>query len=168
MTAFSRIFDRFISTIGRVVCWLSLAMTLTTFLIVIFRYGFQISTTPARDAVMFFHATLILLGVSYTLQANEHVRVDLLYSRMSEKHKDIVNFIGHLVFLIPLCVVILIYTIPYVAASWSIFEQSAEVDGLPGIFLLKTLLPVSAGLLILQALNEISKYLAKWFGSNNA
>ena len=159
MLSFSRSFDRWISTLGRTISWLTLAMTLATFCIVILRYGVQVSATPLRDAVVYFHGTLILLGISFTFQADEHVRVDLLYSRMPATRKQMVNLIGHIAFLIPLCLVILVSTLPYVGASWRIFESSAEVDGLPGIFLLKTLLPVSAGLLLLQALNEILKYL---------
>jgi len=162
MKTLSQAFDRFIGTLGRMICWLSLVMTLATFLIVILRYGFQISATPVRDAVIYCHAVLILLGISYTLLRDEHVRVDLIYSRMTPFKKEAVNLVGALVFLLPLCIVILIYTVPYAAASWRIFESSAEVDGLPGIFLLKTLLPVSAGLLLLQSLNEALKTLVKW------
>lgn len=133
-------------------------MTIATFTIVILRYGFEVSATPIRDAVVYFHGILILLGISFTLQADQHVRVDLLYSRMSDQRKRVVNLIGCLAFLIPLCIVILVVSIPYVSASWRILERSAEVDGLPGIFLFKTLLPVSAGLLLIQALNEVLKF----------
>lgn len=160
MRFLSQKFDQLINSLGRTICWLTFAMTVATFSIVVLRYGFEVSATPIRDAVVYFHGIVILLGISFTLQADQHVRVDLLYSRMSEELKSIVNFIGCLVFLMPLCVVILVFTIPYVGASWSILERSAEVDGLPGIFLFKTLLPVSAGLLFLQALNEVLKFLA--------
>ena len=150
--------DRFISRLGKAVAWLSLVMTLATFCIVILRYGFEISATPIREAVVYFHGTLILLGVSFTLQADQHVRVDLFYSRFTLQKQAVVNLVGSLFFLIPVCVMILIYTIPYVHASWRIFESSAEVGGLPGVFLLKTLLPISAGLLLMHALNNLYRY----------
>ena len=159
MRSLSQKFDQFVTRLGRTICWLTLAMTIATFMIVILRYGFEVSATPIRDAVVYFHGILILLGISFTLQADQHVRVDLLYSRMSDERKRVVNFIGCLAFLMPLCIIILVVTIPYVSASWRILERSAEVDGLPGIFLFKTLLPVSAGLLLIQAMNEVLKFL---------
>ena len=143
-------------------------MTIATFMIVILRYGFEVSATPIRDAVVYFHGILILLGISFTLQADQHVRVDLLYSRMSDERKRVVNLIGCLAFLIPLCIVILLVSIPYVSASWRILERSAEVDGLPGIFLFKTLLPVSAGLLLIQAMNEVLKFFVDLIRPKNA
>ena len=158
MRTLSQKFDQLVTRLGRTICWLTLAMTIATFMIVILRYGFEVSATPIRDAVVYFHGILILLGISFTLQADQHVRVDLLYSRMSDQRKRVVNLIGCLAFLIPLCIVILVVSIPYVSASWRILERSAEVDGLPGIFLFKTLLPVSAGLLLIQALNEVLKF----------
>ena len=148
--------------------WLTLAMTLGTFLIVLIRYGFEISATPVREAVMYFHAIVILLGISYTLQVDEHVRVDLFYSRMSEQQKAVVNFCGHLLCLIPLCIVVIVATMPYVSGSWQTFESSAEVDGLPGIFLLKSLLPISASLLLIQALTYVIKQLLRWFTPRHA
>ena len=143
-------------------------MTIATFTIVILRYGFEVSATPVRDAVVYFHGILILLGISFTLQADQHVRVDLLYSRMSDDHKRLVNFIGCVAFLMPLCIVVLVVTVPYVSASWRILERSAEVDGLPGIFLFKTLLPIAAGLLLLQALNEVLKFFVDRIRANDA
>ena len=168
MRSLSQRFDQFVTRLGRTICWLTLAMTIATFMIVILRYGFEVSATPVRDAVVYFHGILILIGISFTLQADQHVRVDLFYSHMSDERKRMVNFIGCLVCLIPLCIVILVSTVPYVSASWRIFERSAEVDGLPGLFLFKTLLPVSAGLLLLQALNEVFKFVADRFRVKNA
>lgn len=168
MRSLSQKFDQFVTRLGRTICWLTLAMTIATFMIVILRYGFEVSATPIRDAVVYFHGILILLGISFTLQADQHVRVDLLYSRMSDERKRVVNLIGCLAFLIPLCIVILLVSIPYVSASWRILERSAEVDGLPGIFLFKTLLPVSAGLLLIQAMNEVLKFFVDLIRPKNA
>ena len=168
MRSLSQKFDQFVTRLGRTICWLTLAMTIATFMIVILRYGFEVSATPIRDAVVYFHGILILLGISFTLQADQHVRVDLLYSRMSDERKRVVNLIGCLAFLIPLCIVILLVSIPYVSASWRILERSAEVDGLPGIFLFKTLLPVSAGLLLIQAMNEVLKFFVDRIRPKNA
>lgn len=155
-----------IKTIGRAVAWLSLMMTVCTVVVVVLRYGFDIGAIPLQEAVVYMHGLLIMLGLSYTLQQDSHVRVDLLYSRFHDGSRDTVNLVGHLVFMIPLCVLMTLSSLDYVGASWRIMERSAEVGGLPGIFLLKTCIPIAAILLLLQALLEVVTITRKKLGSN--
>lgn len=145
-----------ITVIGRSVAWLVLAMTVVTFLVVFLRYGLNMGSIAFQELVMYFHAAFFMLGLSYTLQQDKHVRVDILYSRMHPRNQCLVNLLGHCVFLIPLCVVILVYTTPYTLLSWRLFEGSTEVGGIPAIFVLKTLLPMAAICLLAQAVCDIS------------
>ena len=134
--------------------WLALAMVLITLAVVLMRYLFNIGAIPLQESVMYLHGVLFMLGIPYGLSQDTHVRVDLLYSRMSEAQQRYIDIAGHLLFLIPVALFILITSLPYVAASWRVLEGSAEVGGIPGVFLLKTLIPVMAVLLLVQGMSE--------------
>jgi TRAP-type mannitol/chloroaromatic compound transport system permease small subunit len=114
------------------------------------------------------HGILFMLGIPYALLQNSHVRVDIIYSRLSSRQQDRVDIAGHILFLLPIAVYIFVTSLPYVAASWRVLEGSAEVGGIPGIFLLKTLIPVMAVLLFLQGLSEIAKRLHKQVDQHTA
>jgi TRAP-type mannitol/chloroaromatic compound transport system permease small subunit len=153
----ANIIDRMNAAIAHGVRWLALAMVLCTVLIVVLRYLFGIGAIPLQESVIYMHGTLFLLAIAYGIQQDTHVRVDLLYSRMSDKGRLLTNLSGHLLFLLPVAAFILITSIPYVSASWRVFEGSPEVGGIPAIFLLKTLLPIMASLLLLQGLSQCCK-----------
>ena len=147
--------DRLTEWSGRVLAWLPLFMALATVVVVVLRYGLNIGSIALQEAVMYAHGAVLLLGISYTLQQDGHVRVDLFYNRASPRLRQRINLAGHLLFLLPLCLTVLIVSAPYVQASWRVWEGSAEVGGLPGVFLLKSLLPLTAAWLFLQGLAEV-------------
>lgn len=142
--------DRLIDVIGRSTAWLTLAMVAVTCVTLVLRYGFDMGAIMLQESVLYMHGAVFMLGFSYTLQHDEHVRVDLAYSRMSERRRSWVNLAGHLVLMTPLCLALTFFSLDYVANSWSILEGSQEVDGIRGVYLLKTLIPVAAVLLLLQ------------------
>lgn len=144
--------DRIIDFLGRTVAWLAFVMVITTFTVVVLRYGLDISAIMLQELVVYMHGLAFMLGLVYTLKHDGHVRVDLLYSRMRERRRAIVNLAGHVVFLIPLSVTIFVFSFPYARNSWLILEASPEVAGIPAVFLLKTLIPLAAILLFLEAL----------------
>jgi len=85
---------------------------------------------------------------------NGHVRCDIFYGDASPRAKAVIDIIGTLIFLIPMCVLIFWVTWPYAAASWAVLEGSPEGRmGIPAVFLLKTLILVFAGLLALQSVS---------------
>jgi TRAP-type mannitol/chloroaromatic compound transport system permease small subunit len=127
--------------------------------VVLVRHAFGQGSIALQEAVMYTHGIVLMLGISYTLKQDAHVRVDLLYNRFNPTQKRWVNLCGHLFLLLPLCVTLLLMSLPYVSASWRVLEGSPEVGGIPGIFLLKTLIPVTAVLVALQALAEILRLL---------
>jgi TRAP-type mannitol/chloroaromatic compound transport system permease small subunit len=144
---------------GRLLAWLLPMMVLLTLAIVILRYLFDIGTVATQEVVVYMHGASFMLGLAYALKQGAHVRVDVLANRMSPRLRIWVDLCGHLLFLLPLCGCIIWFSWDYVAAAWRVHEGSPEVGGLPGIYLLKTLLPLAATLLALQGVAEIARCL---------
>jgi TRAP-type mannitol/chloroaromatic compound transport system permease small subunit len=149
------VIDTFTDGLGRAVAWLLPAMVAGTLVVVLLRYAANQGAIVLQESVLYLHGVVFMLGIPYALKADVHVRVDLIYSRLGPRGRAIVDLLGHLLFLVPVAVAMIVYSHGYVANSWRIFEGSSEVGGIPGIFLLKTLIPLTAGLLLLQGLAEI-------------
>jgi TRAP-type mannitol/chloroaromatic compound transport system permease small subunit len=132
-------------------------MVLVTVLVVVLRYALNQGSIVLQETVMYLHAVTFMLGIPFALKHDGHVRVDLIYSRLGARGRVVVNLLGHLLFLVPVSISIIVFSYTYVANAWRILERSAEVGGLPATFLLKTLIPVMAGLLLLQGLAEIAR-----------
>ncbi|GAB3283886.1 TRAP transporter small permease subunit [Parahaliea aestuarii] len=154
MLALVAAIDRFTEASGRLLAWLAVAMALLTALVVVLRYGFNIGSIAAQEAITYIHGTLFTLGAAYTLKRDGHVRVDIFYRRFSARAQAWVNGVGSIVFLLPLCAFIFCISWNYVAESWAIRESSPEPGGIPAVFLLKSLLPLMAATLFLQGLAE--------------
>ena len=127
-------------------------MVLVMFSVVILRYIFNEGSIALQESVTYMHAVVFMLGAAYTLKNDGHVRVDIFYSKMSDRNKAIVNFSGNLLLLLPVCIFIVWSSWDYVTESWRLKESSREAGGLPWIYLLKTSILIMAFLLILQAL----------------
>jgi TRAP-type mannitol/chloroaromatic compound transport system permease small subunit len=123
-------------------------------LVVTLRYAFNQGSILLQEAVMYLHALVFMLGIPYALTQNAHVRVDVLHGRVSDRGRAMVDLLGHLLVLVPVSLTIVVYSYGYVMNSWYILERSSEVGGIPGVFLLKTLIPLTALLLLLQGLAE--------------
>lgn len=147
--------------IGSRVSWLTLAMMFITCLIVVARYVFNLGSIALQETVMYLHGIVFMLGISYTLKHQGHVRVDIFYSKLSTRNKAIIDLFGTVVFLLPVGMFILLSSFNYVSFSWSLSEESAQPGGLPGVFLLKTLIPLMAILLLIQGFAEIGRMLSR-------
>lgn len=106
---------------------------------------------------MYLHGIVFMLAIGYTLKEKGHVRVDVLYEKFPQRNKDIVDLLGHLFLLVPVSIFLFWISLDYVAFSWSLRESSGQPGGLPGVYLLKTLLPAMAFLLFAQGVAEILK-----------
>ena len=151
---------RMISVIGRAVSWLTLAMTLLTFLIVILRYGFNLGWIWLQESVTYLHAAVFMVAAAWAFQTDDHVRVDIFYRERSLRHKSWVNLAGTLLFLVPFSLFLLLIGWDYVSASWATREASREAGGLPLVFLLKSLILVMPALLLLQSLSTLKNCIA--------
>lgn len=146
--------DTFTDYSGRLLAWLAVFMAIVTTVVVMLRYGFNIGSIAAQEAVTYMHGSLFMLGIAYALKVGAHVRVDIFYRTFSTRQRAWVNTLGGIIFLLPLCLFICTASFSYVAESWSIREISPEPGGIPAVFLLKTLLPLMAINLLLQGIAE--------------
>ena len=145
-----RLIDTLNESLGRWISWLALAMVLVMGLIVVLRYAFQVGSIALQESVMYLHGLFFMLALAFGVAQDSHVRVDIVYSQLTAKRQQLINLVGHCAFLLPMALLILTTSLPYVNASWRVLEGSSEVGGIPAVFILKTLLPISAVLLILQ------------------
>jgi TRAP-type mannitol/chloroaromatic compound transport system permease small subunit len=150
---FARAIDGLNEGLGRTVAWLALILVLLQFVIVVMRYVFGLGSVKLQESIVYMHAMLFMLAAGYTLLHDGHVRCDIFYSTASPRAKALVDLFGVVVFLLPTCALIAWVAWPYVAASWAVREGSPEGSlGIPGVFLLKTVILVFAGLVTLQGL----------------
>ena len=155
LTLITRFIDKFTEITGKLVSWLALAMMVVTCLVVFLRYVLVSSSIAINESITYFHATLFMLGIAFTLKHGGHVRVDIFYRGLSARTRCWIDLLGGLLFLIPLSLLILILSWDYVTASWAIRESSKESQGLPWVYLLKTLLLIMPITLLLQGIAEI-------------
>jgi len=147
--------DRLNTAIGRAASWCALAIVLIGFAVVLLRYVLGLGSIWLQESILYAHAALFLLAAAWTLREGGHVRVDVFYADASPRTKAWVDLLGALFLLLPFCVAIVWFSLPYVERSWAILERSRESSGLPLVFLLKTLISIFALLLALQGLAQI-------------
>ncbi len=139
---------------GQLIAWLTLAMVLTTFSIVILRYGFSTGWIAMQESVVYMHALVFLIGIPYTLKYDGHVRVDIFYSKISRRNKAWVNLLGTIFLLFPVIFFIAWSSWDYVIASWVMGEESGEAGGLPRVYLLKSSILIMTLLLLMQGISQ--------------
>lgn len=154
LSHFSRAIDAVSEWTGQAVAWLTLCMVLITFVIVVLRYGFNIGSISLQESVAYMHAAVFMLGAGFVLKRNAHVRVDILYRRISPRGQAWVDLLGILLLLLPWMIFMVWISWDYVASSWSLKEGSRETGGLPYLYLLKTLLVLMPLLVAVQALSK--------------
>ena len=144
--------ESLIRFIGLTISWLTLVMVIVMSLVVTQRYFFDTGSIQLQESITFMHAAVFLLAAAYTLATNDHVRVDIFFSRMSDKQQALVNLCGTLILLIPFCAFLLWTSWDFVSTSWAIREASQESGGLPYPFpaVMKSFIPAAAILLIVQ------------------
>lgn len=155
LTKTQRAIDGFTRLCGQCLAWLVYAMMLITCTVVVLRYGFSIGSIALQESVIYLHGMVFMLGAAYTLQRDAHVRVDIFYRDFSPRGKAAVNLFGTIFLLAPVCIFIIYVSWNSVLSSWSIREASIESTGIAAVFLLKTLIPLLAVLLLVQAVAEV-------------
>ncbi len=155
IVTFTKAIDRVTDFIGRLVSWFTVVMVFVVVTVVVTRYFLQVGSIALQESVTYLHAVVFLMGIGYTLRHGGHVRVDIFYRNFSIKRRAIVDVTGGILFLLPVSALIFFFSWDYVMASWSIGETSAENNGLPFVFLLKTLMLLMPASLFLQGLAEI-------------
>lgn len=136
--------------IGRVFAWLALAIVLVCFTVVVQRYVFATSFVWMQDLYIWMNGAMFTAVAGFALMRDDHVRVDIFYRPARVRTRAWADLAGTLVFLFPFCWVVYTYSIPFVTRAWGYREASANVGGMPGLFVLKSFIILFAGLLALQ------------------
>jgi TRAP-type mannitol/chloroaromatic compound transport system permease small subunit len=120
------------------------------FTVVVQRYLFGVSYLWLRDLYIWLNGVMFTAVAGFALARGDHVRVDIFYRPASVRRKAAIDLFGVLVFLLPFTAVVWVYSWPFVTRSWSYFEGSSNVGGMPGLYILKSFILVFAGLVALQ------------------
>ena len=159
LLAFSRAVDWLNTQFAVVANWMVLLACLISAGNAASRYLFSESSNGWLEIQWYMFAAMVLLGAPYTLKMNEHVRVDLVYSMVSERTRIWIDIICGFLFLLPICVILVYFTWPWFVDSWRINETSTNAGGLIR-WPVKLLLPVGFALMALQGISEIIKRIA--------
>lgn len=159
----SRGIDTMNTAIGRSVAWLILIAILVSAINAVIRKVFDVSSNSWLELQWVLFGAVFLLCSPWTLIANEHIRIDIVNSLFSRRLRNYVEIVGHVVFLLPFTVVLLITSIPFASLSYRINEQSLNAGGLPQ-WPAKILVPLGFALLLLQGISELSKRVAMMRG----
>lgn len=139
---------------GRFLYWCTLAMVGVGALNATVRYldrftGLGLSSNTWIELQWYLFSIVFFLGAAYTLKHDDHVRVDVLYERLSRRGQAWINLLGTIFLLVPFCLVVLWMSIPFVTNSWAILEQSPDPGGLPR-YPIKTVIPLALIFVLLQ------------------
>ena len=157
LKGFVRAIDALNDWIGRTAAWLTLGCVLTCFAVVVLRYAFNMGFPWLQELYVWQHAAVFMAGAGYTMLHRGHVNVDVLYGRLAPRRRAWLDILGTLIFLFPWLAVLAAASLPFVLSSWSIHEASSNADGMPAVYLLKSLLLVFCAALFLQGLALIAR-----------
>lgn len=147
--------------IGITIRWLTLIMVLIGAVGAVLRYysrglGLSMNLTPLVEGQWYAFSVIFLMGAAYGVNKDVHVRVDVMFSRFSDRTRAMIDLVGTVLFLVPFCVLMLYVSWPPVVNSWTVREMSPDPGGLPR-YPIKALIIVSFVLLVLQAVSHIIK-----------
>ena len=161
MKKISIFIDRITETISNLLVIALLSMILIACISIILRFLFNISFVSIQELIMYLHASIFMLGISYALKENSHVKIDVLLNTFNNKIQKLIGVFGMIVFLIPTSLFIGYISSEMVIKSWQIFEGSSEAGGMNLVYILKTLIPIMAILMLLQSLSILIKKIGK-------
>ena len=161
MKKISIFIDRITETISNLLVIALLSMILIACISIILRFLFNISFVSIQELIMYLHASIFMLGISYALKENSHVKIDVLLNTFNDKIQKLIGVFGMIVFLIPTSLFIVYISSEMVIKSWQIFEGSSEAGGMNLVYVLKTLIPIMAILMLLQSLSILIKKIGK-------
>ena len=167
LLAFSRLIDRANAQIGKIATWMVLISCVISAANALSRYTISQSSNAWLEIQWYMFAAMFMLGASYTLSRNEHVRVDILYGHLSTRTQIWIDIFGGLVFLLPATVIMTWLSWPVFHDAWVSGEMSSNAGGLLR-WPVKIFLPLGFVLLTLQGLSEFIKRVAMLTGHMKA
>ena len=159
LLAASRQIDRFNEAIGKSMRWLVLAAVLISAGKAIVRKAFSIGSNSLLEIQWYLFAAVFMLGGGYAFLRNVHVRIDFVSSKLSKRTNTIIDILGIVIFLIPLCLILINLSWPLFVSTWTSGEMSSNAGGLIR-WPVMMLIPLGFGLLLLQAFSELTKRFA--------
>jgi TRAP-type mannitol/chloroaromatic compound transport system permease small subunit len=159
LLALSRAIDAFNERAGRTLAWLILGAVIISTVNAVIRKVFNISSNAWLEAQWYLFGAVFLGCAAYTFLKNEHIRIDIVSSKMSQRYRNTIELIGHICFLMPLCIMMIYYGFPFFYGSFRIGEMSTNAGGLiqwPA----KLMIPLGFCMLFAQAISETIKRLA--------
>jgi len=155
----SRFIDALNEKTGLFAAWLTTFMVVTVVYDVVMRYGFKKGNIAVQEMEWHIFAVVFLIGAAYSLKKDAHVRVDILYTKLSAKKRAWIDLLGTFIFLIPFSIMVIYSTTNFIESSWAVREVSPDPGGLPGRYILKAMIPTGFVLLILQGISQAIKNL---------
>jgi len=159
----SRAIDAVNDRLGRLANWLVLAACLISAGNAMTRYAFDLSSNGWLELQWYLFAAIVMFGASYTLKVNEHVRVDIFYTHLSERGKEWLDLVGTAIFLVPSMFIIAYLSWPFFMQSWSSGEISPNPGGLAR-YPVKFVVPLGFALVGLQGISVVIKRVAALHG----
>ncbi len=159
LLALSRGIDRFTTMLGRLVAWLIVAAIAVSAGNAIIRKMFDQSSNAWLEMQWWMFGAVFLLAAPWTLKSNEHIRIDVLSSRLPQRVRDVIDVVGHALFLLPVAGVVLVTSWPFFLRAYAQNEQSSNAGGLPQ-WPAKFLIPLAFALLLIQGISELIKRVA--------
>ena len=162
--AYQRFADRFSEWMGAISKYMVMITVLVGFMNVLLRYtgeriGIQLTNNGLLEAQWYLYSLIFLFGFGYILKHGVNVRVDFWFANQTKRVKAWIDFVGHLVALLPFCIIGIWISIPQIQTSWRLNEQSPDPSGLPRAPI-KTMILVGLVLLLIQAIAEVVKLVA--------
>ena len=155
MLKISTILDKSIKIVGETAAWLNGILIVVIVGQVVLRYAFEKGLVTLEELQWHLYAVGIMLGMSYCVVRDSHIRLDLLHSRFSRPKKEAVELLGIVFLLIPIVILVMMHSVPYVTEAYRLGERSDSPVGLPYRFIIKAFIPVGFGLLGLAGLSRM-------------
>ncbi|HCV49812.1 MAG TPA: C4-dicarboxylate ABC transporter permease [Saprospirales bacterium] len=166
MLSIITIIESIIRWIGEKSSYINVLLVMIICIDVFMRYILNTTQTWVIELEWHLFALIFLLGASYTLQEDQHVRVDLFYADRSNKSKAWINLAGTLLFLVPWCLILINSSFNYATNSWMMNEGSPNPGGLPARYIIKYFMTFGFVLLLLQGIAVIYRSVQTIFSSN--
>ena len=155
----SRVIDAMNFRVGKILAWLILAAVIVSTVNAIIRKLFDMSSNAWLELQWVLFGAVFLLVASWTLLANEHIRIDIVNNALPPRVRSFIDLIGHALFLLPLTIIMIITSYPFVQKSVLLNEQSMNAGGLPQ-WPAKMLILIGFILLFFQGISELIKRIA--------
>lgn len=151
--------------IGHLMGWLMLGLVLLVTFDVAARYLFNFGLVIVQESEWWLFSVIFLLCAGYTFLYDEHVRVDIVYAKLSRKRKNIVDLSCAFLFLFPMCLLLILTSFWYIKGSWLVGEFSADPGGMCCYWFLKSMIPFGFFLLLLQGLVNVYRKIKELRGA---